>query len=508
MIYSIRLKLFTILLLVTSSVVLCMYLVMSSSFDRGFLEYINKQDQQRYQEFSEALGEYYQKNGDWALLKNNWELWGSMLTTHFSPTHHNSPNKFPNLRQPSGSRQPPNSRQPQHKKTHDNMQGPPPPQRMGERGEIPPMGPESIPRPLLLDKDKTVLFGRVKDIEDLSLYPIKLQGKTVGYVGQFKRKQLSNELDLLFVEQQSQAFMLVAILMVLICIVAALPVAAHFVKPIKRLNTATQRLMSGHYKTKIDITSKDEIAQLSENFNSLAKTLNENEMARSRWIADISHELRTPLSILKGEIEAIQDGIRPSNADAINSLHAETEHLNHLVNDLYELSMSDTGALNYQKKQLKPLTILESTVNSFRSEFDSKKIALILYPPQKNITDAVIFADGARLKQLFSNLLKNALRYTDGPGELAITVSINNESLLLSFEDSPPGVSEIEITKLFDRLYRVESSRNRATGGAGLGLSICKNIVTAHVGVISAKASNLGGICISITLPLSQKTVQ
>jgi two-component system sensor histidine kinase BaeS len=293
--------------------------------------------------------------------------------------------------------------------------------------------------------------------------------------------------------------MLSALMMVIICVLAAFPIAAHLVKPIKHLTKGTQRLISGRYKTVIPITSNDELGQLSKNFNTLANTLKENEKARQQWIADISHELRTPLSILKGEIEAIQDGIRTSTPQTINSLHAEVEHLSLLINDLYELSMSDIGALNYQKSNIDVAHVLQDTLDSFRTEFENAGLTLVFNSKLKKVHH--VFADATRLRQLFSNLLKNTLRYTDREGSLEIEISAKPNEVNIQFKDSAPGVREAELEKLFERLYRVESSRNRATGGAGLGLSVCQNIVSAHDGTITAKASPYGGVWISVSLP-------
>ncbi len=501
-----------------------MYLVMLWSFDRGFLDYVNKQDEHKYQAFSQSLASHFKKNGSWQRVTNSGRLWESMLSESFDlPARFGRSEREPGFRPPGFSSRPGPRRNNEgiehpselgadlHRRQGSN--GPPDFDGRGHPsgyaegvfgGRPPPMSHDEVIRPLLLDKDKNVLHGRVKDIADLKLFPIKVMNETVGYVGQLKRKELSDKLDLLFVEQQSKAFMFVAVLMVIICVLAALPVAAHFVRPIKRLSLGTQQLISGHYKTVIEVTSKDELGQLSENFNSLANTLKENERARRRWIADISHELRTPLAILKGEIEAIQDGIRSSGPDAIASLHAEVEHLNHLINDLYELSMSDIGALNYQKAEISPLAVLANTVDSFKGEFQSAGISLQFDVTELNLDRVTLLADAARLKQLFSNLLKNTLRYTDSPGTLLIEAVFSSKELVLNFKDSSPGVNENEISSLFERLYRVESSRNRATGGAGLGLSICQNIVTAHEGSITAKASELGGVWISIILPIQQ----
>jgi len=508
MIFSIRSKLFSTLLLAVSSVVLCMYLVMQWSFDRGFLNYVNKQDQQAHEAFAQVMANEWKRSGSWQNLKDNRRRWGSLLESDFGlslpPPPAGQPPEF--QRPPPGSRRPP-------------LGFRPPPQKRDQPGAFndqrsfsgnhppknhlpPPSGPKP---PFLLDQNKTVIFGRSESIHDLILYPITVinndELKVVGYLGQLPKKELTDQLDLSFVEQQSDTFMLVAGLMILISMLAALPVAAHLVKPIRRLMHGTQRLTSGQYETTIPITSKDELGQLSKNFNSLANTLKENEKARRQWVADISHELRTPLSVLKGEIEAIQDGIRQASPEAMNSLHGEVEQLNRLIGDLYELSMSDIGALNYQKENLKPLNILNTTLDLFKYEFEQQGIELV-YSPTSSSESSFIHGDSTRLKQLFSNLLKNTLRYTDTPGELHVEHEITAAEIKLHFKDSAPGVSQQELGLLFERLYRVEGSRNRALGGAGLGLSICNNIATAHDGEITAKASPYGGIWITVTLPL------
>jgi two-component system sensor histidine kinase BaeS len=171
------------------------------------------------------------------------------------------------------------------------------------------------------------------------------------------------------------------------------------------------------------------------------------------------------------------------------------------VDDLYQLSLFDIGALSYRKTELDLRALLADAVASFRAEFDQKGISL-----DAKLTcngDCSVFADPGRLHQLFDNLLDNALKYTDPGGELSVRLACQGKLATLEFADSTPGVAPQDLEKLFDRLYRVENSRNRALGGAGLGLAICKNIVEAHEGTIRALPSPKGGILISIELPLT-----
>lgn len=192
---------------------------------------------------------------------------------------------------------------------------------------------------------------------------------------------------------------------------------------------------------------------------------------RRDFMADISHELRTPLAVLRGELEAIQDGGRQFTPDSVASLQAEVATLTKLVDDLHQLSLSDEGALAYQKSPVDIVTLLEMAVGAFRKRFSKRHIGLQLSLPN----NATVFGDRDRVMQLL----------IDG--------NVKDHTLILRFSDSALGVSDAQLNMLFERFYRTESSRNRASGGSGLGLAICHNIVAAHGGTITASHSPLGG---------------
>ena len=288
--------------------------------------------------------------------------------------------------------------------------------------------------------------------------------------------------------------------MLLVAVAISLPLARLPVRPLRKLAAATSHLSSGHYDVRVPVESDDEFGHLSRDFNALALSLDKNEQARRQFVADISHELRTPLTILGGEIEAIQDGIQELSLESIGSLQVEVFRINRLVEDLYQLALSDVGALAYRKSEVNVVEIITETINRVTSQFEERGVALTVFMPKEPL---FVFADAERLTQLFDNLLNNSQKYTDSGGTLDITVEQAHGAVTIDFKDSEPGVLEEERTKLFDRLYRVEGSRNRGTGGAGLGLAICRNIVEAHEGVIEALNSPLGGVWIRITLPLS-----
>jgi two-component system sensor histidine kinase BaeS len=302
-------------------------------------------------------------------------------------------------------------------------------------------------------------------------------------------------------ERQSESFIWIALLMIIVSASLAWLLAYTLGRPLKRITKAAKALAVGRYDIRLPVESTDELGQLARDFNEMAAALEQSEHARRRWVADISHELRTPLAVLRGELEALQDGIRPLTIAAIDSLFGDVMRLNRLTEDLYQLSLSDQGALSYRKAHVNPVEILQEDLAALKPEFENKQITIKC---SDNLPAPVfIYADPDRLSQLYRNLLNNSANYTDNKGQLAITLCRQSDKLVIDFSDSEPGVPEYELPQLFDRFYRVESSRNRHHGGAGLGLAICSNIVEAHNGTIQAQSSPLKGLAIHIEFPIS-----
>ena len=348
----------------------------------------------------------------------------------------------------------------------------------------------------LLDENGVVVLG-IKDLPKNSLrVPIEYRDTTVGTLLLLPNPDLSEQLELQFAAAQQSSLYISALVALLVAAIISLIFTLNFTGPIRKLATATKGLIGGEFKTRVNIKNKDEIGKLSRHFNILAKTLEKNSESQKQWIADISHELRTPLAILKSEIEAIQDGIRNFDSEALKSLSNEVARLNSLVDDLYELALSDIGAMKYQMTDLDLGNVLKETLDGYKERYQKSGIEL-----STNIEEPItIVGDRQRLSQLFTNLLENSLRYTDSPGTLEITTSNETDYTIVIFSDSAPGIDPKSIDKIFDRFYREELSRSREKGGAGIGLSICAAIVEAHSGSIIAKSSSLGGLLIEIQL--------
>ncbi|NJO17199.1 MAG: HAMP domain-containing protein [Thioploca sp.] len=349
----------------------------------------------------------------------------------------------------------------------------------------------------IVDMKKQVVFGYHKVLPNELLRPLHHKGQIIGWVGLHPHEVIMDNLALSFQAQQRHSYILIAALAVVVSVLVSWLLARQLLNPIRHIATGARALGSGHYQTRLPVKSADELGQLASDFNHLAHTLERNEQARRQWIADISHELRTPLAVLRGEIEAMQDGIHAMTLENLKSLHSETLSLGKLVDDLYELALSDLGALDYRKEVVDIADVLDSVVTAFQPRFAAKNI-LLINQVQEWVT---IFADTRRLTQLFTNLLENSLRYTDPPGRLEISIAITANHVLLDFKDSAPAVPDDSLDKLFERLYRVDKSRSRTLGGAGLGLAICRNIVEAHEGQISAQHSPLGGVWVQVKLP-------
>ncbi|WP_444943480.1 ATP-binding protein [Microbulbifer sp. ZKSA006] len=476
---NIRYKLSLAFLLTTAITVGGMFVFFQWSFKHGFTNYIQSQELREVGDLVDELQSIYAREGSWKSLRGNGALWQN-LHRQLMPSYFE--------RTPPPHLPPPGIRGPHHRPE-------PPPEHGGDKS--------LSSRLALLDQEKKSLIGRYSKPENMAMQPLLVNGETVGYLAINPLPVLDDELAAGFVREQSQTFTLISIATFILALAIALPLAWQLVRPIRKLTEATSQLTSGNFKTRIDIEQRDELGQLSADFNRLAATLEANEHARNRWMADISHELRTPLAVLKGQIEAIQDGIRSASPENLRILHSKVQQLSRLIDDLYELSLSDAGALSYCKTDISLVKILRSIVEDFDIPLAQKGIRLS--SDLQLAEDKLIYADEARLNQLFSNLLTNSLRYTDSGGQLKVAARCEAQTAIITLADSAPGVASADIPHLFERLYRADSSRSRETGGAGLGLSICQNIVTAHEGSISATPSTLGGLEISIFLPLSQR---
>jgi two-component system sensor histidine kinase BaeS len=460
---TIRHKLFLALLLAVMLVAAAMYGFIYVSFRQGFVSFLESRQQVRAERMVERLAEIHAAEGGWqGLLADRQRWWSLQAEGH----------PVPGAGMGHG------------------------PWR-GQGGGMRRLGAGFV----LMDADRTPLLGPPVDPGTLILSPIKVEGRTVGYLGRQPGPALSEVVDIRFVESQQRAFIWIALAVATLAVALSWPLANALVRPVRRVADAARALAAGRYATRVPVQSGDELGDLARDFNALAQALERTESARRQWMADISHELRTPLSLLRAELEAVQDGVRPFDATTVDSLRADIDRLGRLVEDLYQLSMTDLGAMSYRKRAVDPVALLADDVEVLSGEFQRRGLGIELRDTLgRTVT---LHADPDRLSQLYRNLMQNSLRYTDAGGRLEISAAGIDGRLVLDFADSAPGVPEAAMERLFERFYRVEASRSREHGGAGLGLAICRNIVEAHDGRVEARPSPLGGVLIHVELPLA-----
>ncbi|WP_313384485.1 two-component system sensor histidine kinase BaeS [Pantoea sp.] len=445
-------KLFLAIFSTCMLVLITMHWGVRLSFEHGFVDYIKRGNEQRLAMLGDALADQYEQHGNWDFLRHNDRLVFTILRS--LEQNPDSSNQLP----PHGWRTQFWIIDQQYKVL------------VGPRAPVPPEGSR-------------------RNITTSN-------GKVVGWVVGSPPERLTRSTDINFDHQQKRTSWLIVGLSTLLAALVTWLMSRGLLAPVKRLVAGTHHLAAGNFATRVEVGSRDELGQLAQDFNRLASSLEKNESMRRAFMADISHELRTPLAILRGELEAMQDGVRKLTPAAIGSLQSEVGVLSKLVDDLHQLSLSDEGALAYRKQATDLVQLLEVTAGSFNERYRSHGLTLTLQMPD----EAPFFGDPDRLMQLFTNLLENSLRYTDAPGQVKVRLWYEAPWWQMSFADSAPGVDAQQQAKIFERFYRTEGSRNRASGGSGLGLAICKNIVDAHGGHIAAEHSDLGGLKIALQL--------
>lgn len=332
--------------------------------------------------------------------------------------------------------------------------------------------------------------------------PIMVKGETVGQLAVTRPLRPSDALALAFLDQVKESLFVIVLLSVALSALAATLLAAHFRKPVLRLAQGTRELAAGRFDTRLDIARSDELGELAQHFNQLAERLESAERMRRDWVADTSHELRTPVSVLRAQIEAMQDGVRPATRENLDVLARQVMALSRLVEELNVLARLDVGALEYSMTGVDAWSLLTAQADAFSEKLKAAGLKLETGPAPAR---ASVHADPDRLRQVFDNLLENSVRYTSAGGIVRITAAVERDTLILQLDDSAPGVPEEALPRLAERFYRVDASRSRKGGGSGLGLSLCEKIVQAHGGTLAFTHSPLGGLRATIALPLAQE---
>jgi len=242
-----------------------------------------------------------------------------------------------------------------------------------------------------------------------------------------------------------------------------------------------------------------ELARLSASFNAMAEAVQRSEERQRRLVADVAHELRTPLSNLRGYLEGLSDGVVEPSRELFASLHEETLLQRRILDDLQVLADAEAGDLSYDRRLIDLSELVAGGVTAQRAVAHEAHVAL-----HADVSGAVwVSADADRLRQVLGNLLTNAIRYTDAGGHILVRVWADHGTAALSVQDTGVGIAPDDLRRVFDRFWRADPARQRATGGTGLGLTIAQRIVTDHGGRIDVTSQPGVGTIFTVTLPLS-----
>ena len=272
--------------------------------------------------------------------------------------------------------------------------------------------------------------------------------------------------------------------------------------PVSVMMYASQRIADGHYDERVQSRGNDELNQLAGSFNQMAEQLEQVENMRRRLIGDVAHELRTPLTAIKGYAEGLMDGVLPAASESYQQIHAESERLNRLVDDLQELSRVESRTAQLDVHPVDSAILINTVIKRLQYQFDEKRVTLTSNLPREPIQ---LLADEGRVIQILTNLIGNALQYTPENGTVAVSIVREKDEARISVRDTGAGIPPEHLAKIFDRFYRVDKSRARSRGGSGIGLTIAKHLVEAHGGQIWAESAgeNKGSVFV-FTLPLAR----
>lgn len=278
-------------------------------------------------------------------------------------------------------------------------------------------------------------------------------------------------------------------------------------RPLRELNTGAKHISEGDLGYRVRVRSGDEIGKLAESFNNMAVKLDNSEQSRRRLVSDVAHELRTPLTVIQGTVDGIEDGVFPPDREHLDTIKEQAALLTHVVNDLRDLSLAESGQLKLDLLPADMADLVRRKINQFEFEAREKNIRLRMEAASPL---PEIRVDSRRMEQVISNLLSNAIRHTPDGGQVTVSLktaeghaAAGKRSLVVSVADTGEGIPSEHLPHVFDRFYRVGTSRSRSEGGAGLGLAIVKQMVQSHGGQVRVESQPGRGSTFYVTLPYS-----
>ena len=308
-----------------------------------------------------------------------------------------------------------------------------------------------------------------------------------------------------FLESIHRSLYWVGGIILLIGLFVSYLVAQSITVPIRKLVVAVEAISAGKYGQKVNVDSRSEVGKLAKSFNQMSQSLADSVKRRQQFLADIVHELRTPLAIIQGNLEGMMEGVVEKSGENLNSLYEESNHLSRMIKDLRDLSLAEAGQLVLEKEPTDMNSLIHRAMNMLEPLCLEKQISLRV----QTETVPEILVDVRRINQVLYNLLTNAIFYTPQNGAIRVSTELaffkSKEWLQISIRDTGCGVALEDLPHIFDHFYRADKSRDKKSGGSGIGLAIVKQLVEIHGGIIEASSELGNGSCFCIYLPLMQK---
>jgi len=348
---------------------------------------------------------------------------------------------------------------------------------------------------IIADSEDTLIGQQLSDQDLASGVPIQVGGQDVGVLLVTSPEAIHQSQEAEFLRQVNQALVWAGLAASVIALLLGVLLARQLTAPLRALTDAAQSLSEGQV-ARVRVRSHDEIGELGQAFNHMAHSLAEQERLRRNLMADIAHELRTPLAVIRGDLEALLDGVYEPTGEALASLHEETLLLSRLVDDLRALAQAEAGQLQLERQPTDLGELLRGVVAGFDLLAESQGQALLL---ELSPDLPSLYVDPQRVRQIVANLLSNALRHAPGSGRIVLSAIRQPGAVQISVSDDGPGLAPDELPHVFDRFWRGPAGR---AGGSGLGLAIAHELVRAHGGQIWVESVLGKGSTFHFTLPL------
>ncbi len=366
-------------------------------------------------------------------------------------------------------------------------------------------------RLLIVDERDQIVFDSADELVGRAVplrmrpfgVPIEARGRVVGTVAIIPSEEQQNVADRAFGRALATIVVTGSLAAVGVALVVAVFVARRLVRPLGELTAAANHLAAGQAHEPIALPQEAELAELARAFNRMAAELERQEQLRRQMVADIAHELRTPLSVLRLQVESIEDGLVAASPASVGALGGEIDLLGRLVDDLRLLSLADAGQLSLSLQAVSPNEALAAVARAAAPR--ARQCGLRLSVEEAGALPAVR-ADPQRLAQILGNLVENALRYTPSGGEVVLRARLKGgpgQGVTFEVQDSGPGIPTAEQPHIFERFYRTDRARTRESGGSGLGLAIVQRLAIAQGGEVAVESAPGHGATFRLSLPLA-----